>query len=130
MVFLILLGTGDFPGYQAKDKGCKAACAVQSQKKNFPFPSCRSGLMAQGILQDWENQGCSKFRADADDWKGLVNRSMSISQDSKIFPSSADEQRGREDNPPACWITLLLAFSRSLPGQSQDGEIQSTVRTQ
>lgn len=50
-VFLILMLTRDFPGYQAKDEGCKAACAAQSQNKKFPFQPCRCSPMAQGILR-------------------------------------------------------------------------------
>lgn len=130
MVFLIVMFTGDFPGYQAKDKGCKAAHAVQSQHNKFPFQSCRRSLMAQGILQkSGENRECNKFGADADDSKGVVNCSVSISQDSKTLccPSGGTERT----TPPACWINLVLAFPTSPPpGQGQDGEIQSTMRMQ
>lgn len=72
------------------------------------------------LAEEWENQGCNMFRAD--DCKGGVNCSMSISQDGKVLLSRG----GERTTPLAHWITLLLG--RGLSQQSQEGEIQKNQR--
>jgi len=72
------------------------------------------------FAEKWENQGCHKLRADTEDRKGVVNCSMSISQDSKIFPSSASEQRGREDNPASSLENSALGFPQ-IPASAKPG---------
>lgn len=117
---LSLMCTGDFPGYQVKEKSCKATHAVQRLNKKFTLHSCRCSLMARGILH----------------MSGKIGGAISSGQTQMIAKALGIAQRASHKVVRPCasptainkWRTTPPALDKSalgfphLLGQRQDGK--------